>query len=131
MKRMVAGRQHDDARLAETADRVLAALRNAGAYGRERAVRQAEIARAAGCSSRVLQAACLVLVDRGVPIASTCAQPCGMFLADTLTELQAYRDQLHARIVGNAVRMKAINQIRRAWIERLAVEPDWQRRLFA
>lgn len=123
--------QTDALRLADVAGRIYAALKARGAYGREAAVTQGEIAKLAGTTTRALQDASLALMEQGVPVATTCSQPCGMFIADSLTELQAYRDQLHARIVGNAKRMKAVNRIRREWTERMSIEPDGQRRLFA
>lgn len=113
------------------ADRVLAAMKGSGAYGRAKAVTQREIAKLAGTNPRTLQLATANLVKRGVPIATTCGSPCGMFIAETLTELQEYGEQLHSRIIGNAVRLKGIRRIRRAWIERGAVEPGGQWRLFS
>ncbi len=116
--------------LADVAARVLAAMNGRGAYGRAKAVTQREIARLAGTSPRVLQEATAELVAQGVPIATTCGSPPGMFLATTVTELQEYGAQLHARIVGNAVRLKGVRKMCREWLERMAVEPGGQRRLF-
>lgn len=127
----MAAKEPDARELADVAARVLAAMKGRGAYGRARAVAQREIANLAGTNPRTLQQATAVLVRQGVPIATTCGSPCGMFIAETITELQAYRDQLNSRIVGNATRLRDVNRIRKAWIEREAVEPGGQRRLFA
>ncbi len=121
----------DDRSLTPIADRVHAALRSMGAFGRARARTQAEVARLAGTNTRKLQHATLELIERGVPIVTACDEPMGMFLAETLSELADYRDQLHARLVGNAKRMKGVRRIMREWMEHEAIEPDGQRRLFA
>lgn len=121
----------DDKTIAAVADRVYAAMKSMGAYGRARARTQGEVARLAGTNTRALQHATLVLIERGVPIVTACDDPPGMFLAETLSELAAYSDQLHARLVGNAVRMKGVRRIMREWTEYESVEPNGQRRLFA
>ncbi len=123
-------KERNAAELAAVAARVLAAMKGRGAYGRAKAVTQREIAATAGTNTRVLQEATAELVKQGVPIATTCGSPPGMFLAQTVTELQEYSEQLHARIVGNAVRLKGVRKMCREWLERMAVEPGGQRRLF-
>ena len=111
------------------ADRVLATLKTMGAYGRGRARPQAEVARAAGIDTRRLQQATLNLNLRGEPVVSSCVKPLGIFIAQNDGELQAYRKQLHSRLVGNGRRLGAVNRIIRAWIAEEATEPSGQRRL--
>lgn len=115
--------------LDDIAARILAALKSFGAIGRDRARPQSQVARAAGTDTRRLQQATLMLNRNGEPIASTCLQPKGMFIAETVGELQDYAKQLHSRLKGNAHRLKAVNRIIRTQIEAKAVEPGGQRRL--
>ncbi|MFH1417277.1 MAG: hypothetical protein ABII12_03205 [Planctomycetota bacterium] len=111
------------------ADRVLAMLRTMGAYGATRARPQAEVARAIGIDTRRLQQATLVLNLRGEPVVSRCVRPFGVFIAEGEVELQAYRKQLHSRLVGNGRRLGAVNRMIRAWVAEADTEPGGQRRL--
>jgi len=121
-----------DARdLERTADAVMQAMRDMQAFGRGRARKQAEVAALAGTTSRTLQMATLVLIERGVPVVTTCETPSGMFVAETLSEIADYGDQLYARIRGNALRLKGVRRIARRWDEAGPVESTGQRRLFA
>lgn len=121
----------DASKLTEVAARVYAALKAKDAYGAAKPVIQSELAKLAGTNSRVLQWAQLQLIEQGVPVCSTCGSPPGVFIATTLTELQAYGANLHSRIVGNAWRLKGVRKMTRDWLDRLEIEPSGQRRLFA
>jgi hypothetical protein len=113
----------------DLADQVLAALTNLGAAGRQRARTQAEIARVVGCPQRLICDATLALNLRGEPAISTCGSPPGVFLAQTVEELQGYEQQLDHRIRGNAIRLREVRKILRKKIAQAAVEPSGQRRL--
>lgn len=119
-----------DAAKDEVADKVLATLKSMNAYGAAKARSQAEVARLAGIDTRRLQQATLALNLRGEPVVSSCVRPFGIFIAESDRELQAYRRQLHSRLVGNGKRLGAVNRIIRAWIAETPVEPSGQRRLF-
>lgn len=114
------------------AERLMALLRAMGAVGRARAASQALIARSLGMSTRHLQDATLRCNERGVPVASSCVEPMGIYLAETVGELSDYGEQLRSRLVGNAHRLRCVRRIEREWSARHAVEPrTGQRRLFA
>ena len=115
----------------EVAERVMRTLTEMQAFGEGRARRQAEVASAAGTNTRVLQAATLVLNQRGVAVLSTCGQPAGIYIAESDAELAAYDRQLDHRIRGLAVRLREIRRIRRARAAAQIVEPNGQRRMFA
>lgn len=115
-----------DARLIErVADDVLAALQGMDARGAAKARTQRDVARFAGTNPRTLQDATLALNLRGVPVCTSCGEPPGMYLAETIDELKTYAGQLRARLLGNGKRMAAVNRI----VRRLELESDG--RLFA
>ena len=114
----------------EVADKVLAALKSMGAYGRLRARPQAEVARQMGVTTRRLQQATLSLNLRGLPVVSTCSQPPGVYIAEKYDEFDDYIRQLDHRIRGVAIRLREVRRIRRQWEAAETVEPSGQRRLF-
>ena len=117
--------------IGEVATKVLAALKKLRAVGAEHAVPQERVARLCAMTTRMLQQATLWLNAHGVAVLSSCVKPFGIFLARTVGEVDDYIDQLHSRLIGNALREKHLRGIRRLWIAGQRVEPDGQRRLFA
>lgn len=115
----------------ELADKVLMMLRASNAIGAARAITQKRVAISCGTNTRSLQHATLRLNSRGIPVVSQCVKPFGMFIAETDAEIDGYIDQLHSRLVGNALREKYMRQIRRNRTAARTIEPSGQRRLFA
>lgn len=79
--------------------------------GRDRAVKQADLAAVMGLNPRVLHDACqrLTLEDER-PIASTCRPPFGMYVAHTPEERADYAAQLEHRIIALARRLRAFTR---------------------
>ena len=119
-----------DESLDKVADNVLGVLDEMGAYGRDAARTQAEVARTAETDTRTLQRAQRLLLERGVPVVSACGIRPGIFIAQTRDELAAYDKQLDNRIRGLAMRLKPLRRLMRKWAALMPVGPGGQRRLF-
>lgn len=120
-----------DVSLQSDARRVEAALVESRAVGAARAMRQTDVAARCGLSTRRVQQCMGWLIQHDVAVCSSCVEPMGIFLAETIEELDAYIAQLHSRLVGNAERERDLRALRRRRIAATNVEPDGQRRLFA
>ncbi len=99
--------------------------------GAARAVKQVIVAHQIGTSTRLIQRSMGILIARGMPVCSSCAEPMGIFVPETIAELDAYIAQLQSRLIGDATRVSGLKQIRREKIAAMAVEPGGQGRLFA
>ena len=103
------------------------------AFGPDRARPQTTLAAAANLTvRRVQEDLALELLAAGVPVASTCRQPPGMFIARTAAELQPYLNQLKSRCIGLFKRRRLVRNCHRALLvaeadrRRPPAEPDGQ-----
>jgi len=84
----------------------------ARADGPDHAVPQREIARRTGLPVRTIQEdLALELLAAGVPLATTCGNPSGMFLARSAADLEPYLRQLESRCKGLYKRRRLVRQI--------------------
>ena len=77
--------------------------------GASNAIKEADLARAHGLNSRVLQTALhYLIVDKRRPIASSCRPPYGVFIAISHEEKALAARQIEHRIIALARRLRAL-----------------------
>lgn len=101
--------------MTDPARKLLTALRNVDAFGPRRAVCQRVLAGRTGIPVRRLQGeVVLELLAAGHPVASTCQEPYGLFLARTAAELEPYCTQLESRCKGLYKRRRLVRTVQRS-----------------
>lgn len=79
--------------------------------GRDRAVRQADLAKTFGLNVRALQYALEYLAYEGErPVATSCRKPMGVYVATTAQEKLEYALQLEHRIISLARRLRSVTR---------------------
>ncbi len=97
------------------ARKLLTALRNVQAFGPQHAVAQRVLVGRTGIPIRRLQGdVVLELLVEGHPIATTCQEPYGLFLARTAAELEPYCTQLESRCNGLYKRRRLVRNVQRS-----------------
>lgn len=78
-------------------------------HGRARAIKQSLLADAVGLSTRTLQHVLKDLTEvHGLPVASACSKPMGVFIPETEAEVDAFIEQLTSRALSCFRRIKAL-----------------------
>ena len=100
--------------MTDPARKLLTTLRNAQAFGPGSAVCQRVLAGRTGIPVRRLQEdMVLELLAEGYPVATTCREPYGLFLARTAAELEPYCTQLESRCQGLYKRRRLVRTVQR------------------
>lgn len=120
--------RRDQDRIVRLAERLVAWLRVNGFVGKNRPVRQSIVAGELGVETRDVQYAMGALPGKEL-VASSCGNPMGVFLCQTVADAADYERQLDNRIRNLAVRLRHVRRWMRSHreIEARSLRPPTQR----